>query len=106
MKKYKTFSIQVIFILACLPLMLGCLAHSQSVVQCVSGETFGFWGGLWHGLISPISWLCSLFSNVEIWAVNNNGGWYSFGFICGVGGFTSLLKIIGIILKAILNEFE
>jgi len=35
---------------------------------------------LGHGLIAPFSWLGSL--------VNNNGAWYNFGFILGVGALT------------------
>ena len=45
-----------------------------------------FWGGLWHGLIAPISWIGSLFcDDIAVWAINNNGGWYTFGFILGIG---------------------
>jgi hypothetical protein len=45
----------------------------------------GFWYGLWHGFILPISWICSLFMDeVAIYAVYNNGGWYDFGFVLGV----------------------
>jgi hypothetical protein len=47
----------------------------------------GFWAGLWHGLISPITFLVSLFSpNVRIYERNNRGRWYDFGFIIGVSG--------------------
>jgi hypothetical protein len=47
----------------------------------------GFWAGLWHGLISPITFLVSLFSpNVRIYETNNRGRWYDFGFILGVSG--------------------
>jgi polyferredoxin len=45
----------------------------------------GFWAGLWHGLICPITFIVSLFSsNVRIYEVNNRGRWYDFGFIIGV----------------------
>jgi hypothetical protein len=44
----------------------------------------GFWRGLWHGLISPIAFLISLFSDsVAIYEAHNNGGWYNFGFLFG-----------------------
>jgi hypothetical protein len=47
----------------------------------------GFWAGLWHGLISPITFLVSLWSpNVRIYETNNRGRWYDFGFIIGVSG--------------------
>lgn len=47
----------------------------------------GFWAGFWHGLISPVTFVVSLFSSgVGIYEVNNNGGWYDFGFLIGVSG--------------------
>lgn len=45
----------------------------------------GFWLGLWHGLISPITFVISLFAaDVGVYAVPNNGGWYDAGFMLGV----------------------
>jgi hypothetical protein len=45
----------------------------------------GFWLGLWQGLISPITFIVSLFNdNVNIYEVHNNGNWYNFGFMLGV----------------------
>ena len=50
----------------------------------------GFWLGLWHGLIAPITFLVSLFNHsVGIYEVHNNGGWYNFGFLIGVSIFFS-----------------
>ena len=47
-------------------------------------DAAGFWLGLWQGLISPITFLISLFNNhVNIYEVNNNGNWYNFGFMVG-----------------------
>jgi hypothetical protein len=49
----------------------------------------GFWYGLWHGLILPIAWIISLFdSEVAIYSVYNNDGWYDFGFVLGAGALT------------------
>lgn len=48
------------------------------------GDVAGFWSGLWHGVISPITFIISLFSdNVNICEIHNNGGWYNFGFLFG-----------------------
>ena len=45
----------------------------------------GFWAGLWHGVISPITFIVSLFSTkVRFYKVNNKGDWYDFGFMIGV----------------------
>lgn len=50
-----------------------------------SEEIAGFWAGLWHGLIAPITFVISLFAEqVSVFEVHNNGGWYSFGFLLGV----------------------
>jgi len=52
------------------------------------GKTAGFWLGLWHGLISPITFIISLFSkNIDIYEVHNSGSWYNFGFVLGAGLF-------------------
>ena len=45
----------------------------------------GFWSGLWQGLISPVTFLISLFdAEVNIYEVHYNGNWYDFGFMLGV----------------------
>jgi len=45
----------------------------------------GFWLGVWHGIICPITFLVSLFNdNVGIYEVRNNGNWYNFGFVAGI----------------------
>lgn len=49
-------------------------------------ELRGFWAGLWHGIICPFSFFISLFfEDTVIYAVNNNGGFYDFGFVIGAG---------------------
>ncbi|HWS58048.1 MAG TPA: hypothetical protein VN257_05870 [Actinotalea sp.] len=49
------------------------------------GDVAGFWQGLWHGLIVPITFVISLFNEgVGIYEVHNNGAWYDFGFVIGV----------------------
>ena len=65
-------------------LITGC-AQSIDVSACLGEKTYGFWNGLWHGLISPITFIVSLFKErVAVYGVNNNGGWYDFGFLLGV----------------------
>lgn len=54
--------------------------------QVGSGDAAGFWLGLWHGFISPVTFVISLFTdNVNLYEVNNNGNWYDFGFVFGAG---------------------
>lgn len=66
-------------------LLSSCASTQPHIQQCLEGTTYGFWGGMWHGFISPIAFIGSLFSdNIAVYAVNNNGGWYTFGFLIGV----------------------
>jgi len=84
-------------------LATGC-ADVSHIENCLpAGEhTYGFWGGVWHGMISQIAFVGSLFSDdIAVYAVNNNGGWYNFGF---VGGFGVMVRIIVGIVKAIFGK--
>lgn len=77
-------------LLLVLTLSLVSCADTEVISSCVSKEnTYGFWGGLWHGIVAPFSFFGSLiWDDISMYAVNNNGGWYDFGFILGVGGLT------------------
>jgi len=45
----------------------------------------GFWSGLWQGIIFPITFFISLFTDrVSVYEVANNGNWYDFGFFVGI----------------------
>jgi len=44
----------------------------------------GFLHGLLHGFIIFFSFIASLFTDFEIYAFPNNGGWYDFGYLLGV----------------------
>ena len=71
-------------------LATACTAHVHDLSLCVEGEAAGFWDGLWHGLIAPFTFIISLFSDsVTVFETNNNGGWYLFGFLLGIGAFSS-----------------
>lgn len=79
-----------VVILGALALLLtGC---ADSVTFQAAGEMspVGFWYGFWHGMICPFAWFVSLFDkDVAIYAIYNNGGWYDFGFVWGIGGFSA-----------------
>jgi hypothetical protein len=63
------------------------IAGPDSKYQQPGAAPAGFWSGLWHGLISPLTFLGSLISpGVRIYEINNNGRWYDFGFILGISG--------------------
>jgi hypothetical protein len=80
MKNTVLAALMAIFLLA------SCTAghNSSENIANSGGSLAGFWSGLWHGIISPFTFVVSLFSNkVGIYEVHNNGGWYNFGFILG-----------------------
>jgi len=63
-----------------------CAANQNTLKNLPSadGSVAGFWLGLWHGMILPITFIVSLFHDgVNIYEVHNNGGWYNFGFLSG-----------------------
>ena len=65
----------------------GC-AKSEAIEQCLTGHTYGFFGGLWHGFIAPFDFIGMLFSDdITMYAQNNNGGLYALGFLLGSGGW-------------------
>lgn len=85
MKIKNLLLVSVIFLIA-LFLFSSC-ADTQNIEACRTGHVYGFFGGLWHGMIALVSFVGSLFSDdIAVWAVNNNGGWYELGFLIGVGG--------------------
>ncbi len=63
--------------------LAGCAASGNALAT--HSSNFGFWYGLWHGFITPVTFIVSLFSDsVGIYEVHNVGGWYDFGFMLGV----------------------
>lgn len=64
---------------------MGCADNESIESGCLVGHTYGFWGGLWHGFIAPFDFLGMLiWEEVAVYAPNNNGAWYAFGFILGI----------------------
>ena len=74
------------------------------VSGCVPGDgkadaenTAGFFWGIWHGWVAPISLIISLFNrNIRIYEIYNSGWWYDFGYymavISGFGGLALFRK--------------
>ncbi|HXR33932.1 MAG TPA: hypothetical protein VN830_09505 [Verrucomicrobiae bacterium] len=66
--------------------LVGCAAGPNALAHSAgaNGKIAGFWLGLWHGFICPVTFVISLFSDkVHFYEVHNNGGWYNFGFVLG-----------------------
>jgi len=79
--------ISVLLVLVLVALVVGACTASPSELRNVpdeAGEVAGFWKGLWHGFISPFTFIVSLFKdNVQVFEVHNNGNWYVAGFLMG-----------------------
>lgn len=100
MKKRRTVGLIIIAIVFAIFALTSCadVSHVQSCLS-VTEHTYGFWGGTWHGMIMVPSFIGSLIWNdIAVYAVNNNGAWYNFGY---VGGFFFMLKVISYTIKGI-----
>lgn len=76
------------FTLIVLVTLFSACADKTVVDTCLTGEPYGFWGGLWHGIIAPFDFIGMLiYDDVTLYAQNNNGNWYAFGFLLGSGGW-------------------
>lgn len=76
--KQSLFVISLILIL----LVASCAPGNEKFAEDPAGFLIGFW----HGLISVVTLIVSIFDcTVRIYEVNNTGWWYDFGFILGAG---------------------
>jgi hypothetical protein len=65
--------------------LAACVPGANDVAAASGQELAGFWLGLWHGVITPVTFVISLFNdNVNLYEVHNNGNWYNFGFVLGL----------------------
>lgn len=69
------------------------VAGPNSKYKLPGAKPAGFWAGLWHGIIAPLIFIIGLFtSKVRVYETNNNGRWYDFGFLLGIGAFSGGAK--------------
>lgn len=81
MKLLKIISmILILFFLTCCTAGPNQLTNTSDASQQIAG----FWSGLWHGFILLFSFIFSLFSDITIYEVHNNGTWYNFGYLLGI----------------------
>lgn len=76
----KRFFPLLIIMLAAGLLFTGCATQSFENIT----NPPGFLKGLLHGFIMLFSFIASLFTDYEIYAFPNAGGWYNFGYLLGV----------------------
>jgi len=86
MKMFNTgrrFYFLILFGLFFLLLLGGCASRSMEN----AGNPPGFFYGLFHGFVILFSFIGSLFTDYEIYALPNSGGWYDLGFLLGASMF-------------------
>jgi hypothetical protein len=74
---------RTLIIVATALFLAGCIATESSTA--VQSSAPGFWLGVWHGFIFPVTFVFSIFTDrVAIYAVPNNGSWYDAGYFVGI----------------------
>lgn len=69
------------------------VAGPNSKYKLAGVKPAGFWVGLWHGIIAPLVFIIGLFTtNVKIYETQNNGRWYDFGFLLGIGAYSRAVR--------------
>lgn len=82
-------------------LMIAMLVMVMTLLSgCIPGDgannaehTAGFFMGIWHGWIAPISLILGIFNpEIRLYETYNSGWWYDFGYyvaiISGFGGLS------------------
>ena len=78
----------LLLLAAILILASGCVPGQD---RYTSDDPAGFFSGIWHGWIAPITLIWGLFGDVRIYEPVNSGWWYDLGFYMAiVGGFGGL----------------
>jgi hypothetical protein len=70
-------------------LFVGVLTGCADVIPVESIEAvhpYGFFNGLWHGIVAPLSIWGSLFwpKSIAFYGLVNTGWWYNIGFLLGI----------------------
>ena len=69
-------------------IMLSGCATAIPEATAHGSDAAGFWWGLWNGWTAAFAFIGSLFDpSISVYQTPNNGGWYNFGFLVGVGAF-------------------
>ena len=81
---------KIVLLLLIIILLSGCIPGDRKHTE---EKPAGFFWGIWHGWIAPISLIIRIFNpNIRIYETANTGWWYEFGFyiaiISGFGGLS------------------
>jgi len=78
-------TVLVVTLALLLVMLAGCAPGPNELVGTSTEKAAGFWQGLWHGVIAPVTFIISLFNkNVQMYEVHNTGNWYNLGFLLGM----------------------
>ncbi len=81
----------ILFLIAVLLIstLTGCVPGDGTYT---SAKPAGFFWGIWHGWVAPITLIWGLFEkNIRVYEAVNTGWWYDFGFYMAIiGGFGGL----------------
>ncbi|GGG06308.1 hypothetical protein [Paenibacillus aceti] len=88
------YFILVAMLLALMSMLTGCVPGDGTYT---AQNQAGFFWGIWHGWIAPISLIIGVFNHdIRIYEVNNSGWWYDLGYylavISGFGGISLFRK--------------
>ena len=91
--KRKTFILIALMVI--MLLMLSACAPGDG--KATANHPAGFFWGIWHGWIAPVTLIIGLFNkSIRIYEVFNTGWWYDFGYymaiISGYGGLSLIRK--------------
>ena len=80
----------VLITLFALMIIAGCMPNP---IESQGQPPAGFFKGVWHGWIAPLSLIVGFFNDTtRVYDPNNTGWWYDFGFymavISGFGGLS------------------
>lgn len=80
---------EVLILLTMVLLFSGCIPGDGTSTP---DDPSGFFSGIWHGWIAPVSLIWGLFNDsIRVYEPVNTGWWYDFGFyIAIIGGFGGL----------------
>ena len=77
----KTFTFTALLFIALIFVFTSCAPGNEKYMA----DPAGFWTGIWHGFITLVTFIISLFNDsVYIYEVNNSGWAYNLGFIIGI----------------------
>lgn len=91
----KTSNYSMVFLLVMFMFLISSCAPGSEASR--SGDAAGFFMGIWHGWIAPISLIVGIFNPaIRVYESFNTGWWYDFGFyiaiISGFGGVSLFRK--------------